>query len=131
MVMEHRRAWSMTLDGVDYRVDVIYKALSGWMSIEVDGKQCKRGWREWQAAFVGAVLSCAVAGHRLDARVTQENLQQVYKFALRIDGVLQPGSDPQPEPRNLKRGTLIAFGWMTLGITAVIVGLRVLQALGT
>lgn len=127
--MEHRHSWAVTLDGVDRRIDVVYKAMSGWMSIEVDGKRCKRGWREWQTVFGGAVLSCDVAGHRLEARVTQENLQQVYKFALRIDGTLVPGSDPQPEPKNLKRGTLIAFGWMTLGITVVIVGLRVLQAL--
>lgn len=129
MVMEHRRAWSVTLDGVEHRVDVIYRALTGWMSIEVDGQQCKRGWREWQTVIGGAVLSCEVAGHRLEARITQENLQQFYKFALRVDGQLMPGSDPQPEPKKLKRGTLIAFGWMTLMITVVIVGLRVLALL--
>jgi hypothetical protein len=124
--MEHRRSWAVTLDGVDRRIDVVYKALSGWMSIEVDGEQCKRGWREWQTAFGGAVLSCDVAGHRVEARVTQEHLQQVYKFALRIDGTLVPGSDLQPEPRNLRRGTLIAFGWMTLSIAVIVVVTQIL-----
>ncbi len=124
--MEHRRSWSVTLEGVDHRVDVVYKALSGWMSIEVDGDQQKRGWREWQTVFGGAVLSCDLHGHRLEARITQPFQQQVYAFALQIDGQLQPDSDPQPEPGNLKRQTLIAIGWLTLSITVVIVGLRVL-----
>ena len=126
MVTEHRRTWSVNLDGVDHQVDVIYRGLSGWMSIEVNGEQCKRGWREWQTVFGGATLSCEVAGHRLDARVTQEQLQQVYKFALRVDGELQLGSDPQPEPGNLKRGTLIAFGWMALWIAVFVVVTQIL-----
>lgn len=130
MVMEHRRTWSVTLDGVDHRVDVIYRALSGWMSIEVDGQQCKRGWREWQTVFGGAVLSCDIDGHRVEARITQPFQQQVYSFKLKIDDAVQPGSDPQPEPGNLKRQTLIAIGWLTLSITIVIVGMRVLGAMG-
>jgi hypothetical protein len=130
MVMEHRRSWTATLDGVDRRIDVVYKALSGWMSIEVDGEQRKRGWREWQTVFGGAVLSCDLDGHHLEARVTQPFQQQVYSFSLKIDGELQPGSDPQPEPGNLKRQTLIAIGWLTLSITVVIVGMRVLGMMG-
>ena len=130
MVMEHRRSWTATLDGVDHRIDVVYAALSGWMAIEADGQQCRRGWREWQTVFGGADLSCEFNGHRLDARVTQPFGQQAYAFALRIDGELQPGSDPQPEPGNLKRQTLIAIGWLTLSITVVIVGMRVLGMMG-
>jgi hypothetical protein len=128
--MEHRRTWSVTLDGVDHRIDVVYKALSGWMSIEVDGQRRQRGWREWQTVFGGAVLSCDLGGHRLDARVTQPYNRQEYSFALKVDGELQPGSDPQPEPGRLKRDTLIAIGWLTLGIAVVIVGLRVLGLMG-
>ena len=124
--MEHRRSWTVTLDGVDHRIDVVYKALSGWMSIEVDGQRRQRGWREFQTVFGGAVLSCDLDGHRLEARITQPFQQQLYSFALRIDGEVQPGSDPQPEPGNLKRQTLIAIGWLTLSITVVIVGMRVL-----
>ena len=124
--MEHRRSWAVILDGVEHRVDVVYGALVGWMTIEVDGERCKRGWREWQTVFGGAELSCDIAGHRLEARITQENLQQVYKFALRVDGQLMPGSDPQPEPKNLKRGTLIAFGWMTLSIAVIVVVTQIL-----
>ena len=128
--MEHRRTWTATLDGVDRRIDVVYKALSGWMSIEVDGQRRQRGWREFQTVFGGAVLSCDLDGHRLEARITQPFQQQLYSFALRIDGELQPGSDPQPEPGNLKRQTLIAIGWLTLSITVVIVGMRVLGMMG-
>jgi hypothetical protein len=128
--MEHRRTWSVTLDGVDHRIDVVYKALSGWMSIEVDGQRRQRGWREWQTVFGGAVLSCDLGGHRLDARVTQPYNRQEYSFALKVDGELQPGSDPQPEPGRLKRDTLIAIGWLTLGMAVVIVGLRVLGLMG-
>ncbi|HUP55733.1 MAG TPA: hypothetical protein VM408_09525 [Methylomirabilota bacterium] len=115
---------------MDHRVDVIYRALSGWMSIEIDGQQCKRGWREWQTVFGGAVLSCDIDGHRVEARITQPFQQQVYSFKLKIDDAVQPGSDPQPEPGNLKRQTLIAIGWLTLSITIVIVGMRVLGAMG-
>jgi hypothetical protein len=127
--MEHRRSWTATLDGVDRRIEVVYKALSGWMSIEVDGHQHKRGWREWQTVFGGALLSCELGGHRIDARVTQPFGQQVYSFALKIDGELQPGSDPQPEPRALKRQTLIAIGWLTIAIALVVTIIQVMPKL--
>jgi len=100
----------VTLDGVDRRIDIVYAALLGWMSIEVDGERRKRCWREWQTVFGGADLSCDIDGHRVDARVTQPYGRQHYAFALSIDGELQPGSDPQPEPGQLKRQTLIAVG---------------------
>ena len=126
MAFEHRRSWTATLDGVDRRIDVVYKAMSGWMSIEVDGARRQRGWREWQTVFGGAVLSCDLDGHRIEARVTQPYGQQVYSFALRIDGELQAGSDPQPEPGNLKRQTLIAIGWFTLVIGVIVVATQIL-----
>ena len=116
MVMQHRRSWTVTLDGVEHQIDVVYAGLSGWMSIEVDGQQRKRGWREWQTVIGGAVLSCELDGHRLDARVTQPFGRQQYAFALSIDGFIQPGSDAQPEPAKLKRQTLIAFGVLMAGI---------------
>ena len=128
--MEHRRSWTATLDGVDHRIDVVYAALSGWMSIEVDGQRRQRGWREWQTVFGGAVLSCELDGHQLDARVTQPWGRQEYAFALRIDGELQPGSDPQPEPGNLKRQTLIAIGMLALLIFVVTFVPAVLSRLG-
>jgi hypothetical protein len=128
--MEHRRSWTATLDGVDHRIDVVYAALSGWMTIEVDGQRCQRGWREWQTVFGGAELSCDVHGHRVDARITQPFGQQAYSFALRIDDQLQPGSDPQPEPGNLKRQTLIAIGLLALVIFVATFVPAVLRALG-
>ena len=124
--MEHRRSWTATIDGVERRIDVVYRAMSGWMEIEVDGQQRKRGWREWQTVFGGATLSCDVDGHRLDARVTQPFGQQAYSFALKIDDELQSGSDPQPEPKKLKRQTLIAIGWLTLVIGVIVVATQVL-----
>jgi hypothetical protein len=129
-VMQHRRSWTATLNGVDHRIDVVYAALSGWMSIEVDGERRQRGWREWQSVFGGADLSCELDGHRLDARVTQPWGRQEYAFALRIDGELQPGSDPQPEPGNLKRQTLIAIGLLALLIFVVTFVPAVVSRLG-
>ena len=41
------------------------------MSIEVDGERRQRGWREFQTVFGGAVLSCDLDGHRVEARITQ------------------------------------------------------------
>jgi hypothetical protein len=128
--MQHRRSWTATLNGVDHRIDVVYAALSGWMSIEVDGERRQRGWREWQTVFGGADLSCQLDGHRLDARVTQPWGRQEYAFALRIDGELQPGSDPQPEPGNLKRQTLIAIGLLALLIFVVTFVPAVVSRLG-
>jgi hypothetical protein len=130
VVMQHRRSWTATLNGVDHRIDVVYAALSGWMSIEVDGERRQRGWREWQSVFGGADLSCELDGHRLDARVTQPWGRQEYAFALRIDGELQPASDPQPEPANLKRQTLIAIGLLALLIFVVTFVPAVVSRLG-
>ena len=114
--MQHRRSWTARLDGVERHIDVVYAALSGWMSIDVDGHQQKRGWREWQTVLGGAVLSCELEGHRLEARITQPFGRQQYAFALSIDGVIQPGSDAQPDPANLKRQTLTAFGMLMAAI---------------
>ena len=126
--MEHRRSWTATIDGVDHRIDVVYAALSGWMTIEVDGQRCQRGWRDWQIVFGGAELSCEVHGHRVDARITQAIRQQAYSFALRIDGEPQAGSDFQPESAWLKRQTLIwIIAWPVVAsavlIAAAVVGL--------
>jgi hypothetical protein len=55
---EQRRTWLVLLDSRECRIDVIYAALLGWMSIEVDGERRARGWREFQAAFGGATLAC-------------------------------------------------------------------------
>jgi hypothetical protein len=116
MVMEHRHSWTVTVEGIDRHVDVIYAALFGWMSIEVDGVRRARAWREVQTVLGGAELSCDLDGHRLDARVTQPFGRQAYAFALRLDGALLPGSDPQPEPRQLRRQTFKAFGVLMLAI---------------
>jgi hypothetical protein len=127
--MEHRRTWTMDVDGVKRRIDVVYRALTGWMEIEVDGVRQARGWREWQTVVGGAQLSCVVDGHRVEARVTQPFGRQDYAFALKIDGVLQPGSDPQPEPGALKRQTLQAVGVLALVIFVVVAGTTILRTL--
>jgi hypothetical protein len=31
--MEHRRSWTATLAGVEHRIDVIYRVLSGWRTL--------------------------------------------------------------------------------------------------
>ncbi len=115
-MMEHRRSWTVALGDKQHRVDVVYAALSGWMSIEVDGTRQARGWREYQTVFGGASLSCEFDRHRLEARVTQPWGRQEYAFALAVDGELQPGSDPQPESRALRRRTLVAIGWLAVTI---------------
>ena len=122
--MEHRRSWQVTLDGRSHRVEVIYAALFGWMSIEVDGVRRARGWREIQTVLGGATLSCDISGHRIDARVTQPFLEQDYAFALRVDGRVQPGSDPQPRPWGLVRRTLATIAFMAA--IAIAVALAVL-----
>ena len=129
MVMEHRRSWTATVDGVDHRIDVVYRALTGWMEIEVDGARLARGWREWQTVAGGANLSCAIDGHRVDARITQPFARQDYAFALKIDGQLQPGSDLQPEPRALKRQTLAAIGLLAAAIFVVTAATTILRTL--
>ena len=127
--MEHRRSFTATLDGVDHRIEVVYRALTGWMEIEVDGVRRARGWREWQTVVGGANLSCAIGGHRVDARVTQPFGQQDYAFALKIDGHLQPGSDPQPEARALKRQTLVAIGLLAVTIFVLTAATTILRTL--
>lgn len=113
-VLNFIRCWNVVFDGVALQVDVKYAAQFGWMSIYVDGRQSARGRREWQSVIGGANLSCDVDGHRIDARVTQPFGRQEYSFALRVDGVLQPGSDLLPEPRAVTRRTVKAIGWLVL-----------------
>jgi hypothetical protein len=108
-VMEHRRAWTVAIGSGTRTVEVVYAALFGWMSIEVDGVRQARAWREWQTVVGGASLSVEADGHRLQARVTQPFGRQEYAFSLRLDGELLPGSDPQPEPRRLTRETRVAI----------------------
>jgi len=126
-MMEKRRAWDVTIDGVDHRIEVVYAALSGWMTIEVDGHHCARGWREFQTVFGGATLSCVLGRNRIDAQVTQPWGQQQYAFALAIDGVLHPGSDPQPEPRALKRQTLGALAGLAIVIFFATLAVQLLR----
>lgn len=127
--MEHRRTWVSRLDGVDHRIEVIYRALSGWMELEVDGVRQARGWREWQTVVSGANLSCDIGGHLVEARITQPFAQQTYAIALKIDCQLQPGSDPQPEPSALKRQTLKALGLLAMGVFLVTSAITILRTL--
>ncbi len=60
MVLEHRRSWTATLDGVDHRIDVVYAAFSRWMTIEVDGERCQRGWRERQTLITFGLLMAGI-----------------------------------------------------------------------
>jgi hypothetical protein len=120
-MMTFRRVWQVTVDGVEHEVAVEYAALSGWMSIFVDGARVARAWREWQSVWGGAELSCDVAGRRLHARVAQPFGRQEYSFALSVNGVIQPGSDDLPPPRRVKRNTVIGISAMALIITAVVV----------
>jgi hypothetical protein len=126
-MMEKRRTWNATIDGVDHQIEVVYAALSGWMTIEIDGQRSARGWREFQTVFGGATLSCALGRHRVDARVTQPWGQQQYAFALAIDGALLPGSDPQPEPRALKRQTVGALAALAIVIFFSTLAVRLLS----
>ena len=100
--------------------------MSGWMSIEVDGerrnvaggsgRRCS-GVPYWRAT---STVIASTRGSR------SRYGQQVYSFALMIDGALQPGSDPQPEPGKLKRQTLIAIGWLTLVTASIVATTRIL-----
>ena len=127
--MERRHSWTSTIDGVDHQIEVIYHALTGWMEIEVDGVRQARGWREWQTVVGGANLSCTIGSHRVDARVTQPFGAQDYSFALRIDGELQAGSDPQPEASELKRQTIRAGAALFFTIFVVTAALSIYRAL--
>ena len=97
------------------------------MTIEVDGQRAARSWREFQTVFGGATLSCALGPHLIEARVTQPWGQQQYAFALAIDGALQPGSDPQPEPRALKGQTLRALAGLAIVIFFTTLAVRLLS----
>jgi len=119
--MTFRRAWPVTVDGIEHEVAVEYAALFGWMSIFVDGVRVARAWREWQSVWGGAELSCDLAGRRLHARVAQPFGRQEYSFALSVDGVIQPGSDDLPAPRRVKRNTVIGISVMAVIVTAVVV----------
>lgn len=125
-MMEHRRSWTVDVDGRPRRIDVVYRALFGWMSIEVDGQRHARAWREIQTVLGGATLSCELDGHRLDARITQPWNRQEYAIALRLDGEVLPGSDSQPESRALRRRTIFEIVGLALTIAA---GLFVFQLL--
>ena len=100
-----RRRWEIELDGRSRVVDVEYAMLTGFMTILLDGSRLARGWREWQTVFGGAVVIGETRGHRIEARVTQVFGGQEYRFALTIDGHLQPGSDDQPTPGGVRRST--------------------------
>ena len=113
-MLTFERSWTVALEDAPATVRVEYAALFGWMSIFVDGVRVTRAWREWQSVWGGAELSCTVAGHRLEARVTQPYGRQEYSFALRVDGILQPGSDDLPPPRAVKRNTVVALGVLAL-----------------
>jgi len=88
-----RRSWDVDLGGQRRRVDVDYKSLTGFMSIEIDGQRVARAWREWQTVAGGATLRAAFAGREFEARVTQSFGAQDYRFALRLDGQVLPGSE--------------------------------------
>ncbi len=118
-IMQHRRSWTVELDDRRHKIDVVYAAFSGWMSIEIDGRRVARGWREWQTVFGGAVVSCEFKGHRVVARVTQPWLKQEYAFALAIDGLIQPGSDAQPEEGSQRKGMLLTI--IGAFVTAVLI----------
>jgi len=118
-MLEHRRSWQVTVDGHPHTVDVIYGALFGWMSIEIDGVQQVRAWREFQTVWGGADLTCAVDGHVLAARITQPYGRQHYSFALTIDGAIQEGSDLLPPAGGVRRQTLLALG--TLAVTVFVI----------
>jgi hypothetical protein len=128
-MMEHHRTWVVSLDGVDRHVDVVYAAVFGWMSIEVDGVRKARGWREVQTVIGGATLSCAIDGHRLEARITQPFGRQEYAMALAVDGALEPGSDAQPAPGALKRQTLKALGGIALVVAVTTLVAQLLRQL--
>jgi hypothetical protein len=127
--MQHRRTFSVRLDDRTYSIEVIYAALSGWMTIEVDGKRFARGWREWQTAFGGATLGGDLGGHRVEARITQPFDRQEYAFALRVGGELHPDSDPQPEPGDLKGKTLRGTIGMSVGIAIVVAVVQIVSRL--
>jgi Fas apoptotic inhibitory molecule (FAIM1) len=120
-----RRRWEVQLEGRPHVVDVEYAMLSGFMTVLVDGSRLARGWREWQTVVGGAVVAGVVDGHRIEARITQQFGGQEYRFALMVDGQVQPGSDDLPAPRDVRRASLKAF----LGLIALVAGVTVVWTL--
>lgn len=119
-MLEHRHSWQVTLDGHPHAVDVIYLALFGCMSIEIDGVQRARAWREFQTVWGGADLTCNLDGHILAARITQPYGRQEYSFALSIDGAIQEGSDLLPPPGGIKRQTLRALAALAVIVFVIV-----------
>ena len=111
-----RRHWDVELDGRPHVVDVEYAMLTGFMTVLVDGTRLARGWREWQTVVGGAVVAGVIDGHRIEARITQQFGGQDYRFALMVDGQVQPGSDDLPAPRAVRQASLKAL----LGIMALV-----------
>jgi Fas apoptotic inhibitory molecule (FAIM1) len=111
-----RRRWDVELDGRPHVVDVEYAMLTGFMTVLVDGSRLARRWREWQTVVGGAVVDGTVDGHRIEARITQRFGEQEYRFALMVDGQVQPGSDDLPAPREVGIASLRRL----LGLAAVV-----------
>jgi hypothetical protein len=118
-MLKFDRSWVIQLDGVTHTIVVEYAAMFGWMSIYVDGIRKVRGWREWQSVWGGATLSTDIGVHRLEARVTQPFGRQEYSFALRVDDVIQPGSDTLQPPSRVKRNTIVALGGIALIVSVM------------
>jgi hypothetical protein len=124
-----RRSWDVDLGGKLRRVDVDYKSLTGFMSIEIDGQRAARAWREWQTVAGGATVRATFSGRVLEARVTQSFGAQDHRFALLLDGQVLPGSDelhaPSEVGRSIARGILLiaytvgAFTFVRQGLPLV------------
>jgi hypothetical protein len=119
--LDVRRQWHLALDGGEHDVVVQFSALSGFMSIEVDGKRVARAWREVQMAVGGANLEARVGDHTLAARATQGSGVVDIQFSLSLDGEVLPGSDAQPTPTQIARHA--AAGLITLVTIASATGL--------
>jgi hypothetical protein len=111
-----RRRWDVELEGRSHVVDVEYAMLTGFMTVLVDGSRLARGWREWQTVVGGAIVAGVLDGHRIEARITQRFGGQEYRFALMVDGQVQPGSDDLPAPRAVRQASLKAL----LGLMALV-----------
>ena len=114
-----RREWHIDLEGRPRTVMVEYAMLTGFLTISVDGARVARAWREWQTVFGGANLAVDLDGHQVAARITQPYGAQEYKFALSVDGQVQPGSDDLPPPSELKRSNARRFAGIAVVIFVV------------
>jgi hypothetical protein len=126
-MMTHRRTWAVTLDGIEREIVVEYAALTGWMSVVVDGEQVARRWREWQTVWGGAEVTHDLDGHPLRAWVAQRFGTQTYQFALAVDGMVQPGSDDPPAPRDIRRATVVALAGIAIVVAVLSVARIVLM----